>query len=58
MDDKKLQALIRKNMAKAERAKPKKKKLYDATLDATRPAEAPEDSEADEIFSEMKKRSF
>jgi hypothetical protein len=59
MDDKKLLALARKNAAKsAEIEKKRKKKTYDATLDVTRPEEPPEDSEADAIFREMKKREF
>jgi hypothetical protein len=59
MDDKKLLALARKNAAKAADIERKKKnKTYDATLDATRAPEAPEDSEADTIFREMKKREF
>jgi hypothetical protein len=59
MDDKKLLALARKNAAKsAEIEKKRKKKTYDATLDVTRPEEAPDDSEAEAIFREMKKREF
>jgi hypothetical protein len=59
MDDKKLIALARKNAAKsAEIEKKRKKKTYDATLDVTRPEEPPDDSEADAIFREMKKREF
>ena len=33
-------------------------KTYDATLDVTRPEDPPDDSEADAIFREMKKREF
>jgi hypothetical protein len=59
MDEKKLRALARKNAAKsADLEQKRKKKTYDATLDVTRPAEAPDDSEADAIFREMKKREF
>lgn len=59
MNEKQLQALIKKNSARAERAqKLKQKPAFDKTLDATRPADAPDDSEADEIFREMKKREF
>ena len=71
MNEKQLQALIKKTAAKAERAKPKRRPSYDATLDATRAAEgekkpdadtAPPEPDAlggaDEIFREMKKRSF
>jgi hypothetical protein len=59
MDNKKLLALARKNAAKsADIEKKRKKKTYDATLDVTRPPDAPDDSEADAIFREMKKREF
>lgn len=58
MNDKQLKALLRKNAAKAERAKPKPRPAYDATLDATRPAAPDDASEADEIFREMKRREF
>lgn len=59
MNEKQLQALIKKNAAKAERAqKQKQRPAFDATLDAVRPADAPNESEADEIFREMKKREF
>jgi hypothetical protein len=59
MDNKKLLALARKNAAKAaEVERKRKKKTYDSTLDATRPEEAPDDSEADSIFREMKRREF
>lgn len=59
MDHKKLIALAKKNAAKsADIEKKRKKKTYDATLDVTRPEEPPEDSEADAIFREMKKREF
>ena len=70
MNEKQLQALIRKTAAKAEKAKPKKRPSYDPTLDATRGADAeplapdttPGEQDtlggADEIFKEMKRRSF
>jgi len=58
MDQKKLLALARKNAAQAQRAQKKQRQLFDATLDATRPPEADETSEADQIFREMKKREF
>ena len=59
MDNKKLLALAKKNAAKAADVERKrKKKTYDATLDVTRPEEAPEDSEAESIFREMKRREF
>lgn len=68
MNEKQLQALIKKTAAKAEKAKPKKRPSYDPTLDATRgteaepkPAEGTEPDalgDANEIFKEMKRRSF
>lgn len=59
MNEKQLQALIRKNAARAERAqKQKQRPAFDATLDATRPTDAKDESEADAIFREMKKREF
>lgn len=58
MNDKQLQALIRKNAEKVARAKPKPRRAYDATLDATRPVEPGDTSEADDIFREMKRREF
>ena len=58
MDDKQLLALARKNAAKAQRAQTKPRPVYDATLEATRPPEAAEAGEAEEIFREMKRRDF
>jgi hypothetical protein len=58
MNDKQLQALIKKNMARAEQKKPKPRPAYDSTIDATRPSDASDSSEAEEIFTEMKKREF
>lgn len=57
MNEKQLLALARKNAAKAQ-AQAKAKRVYDATLEATRPPDAPEDSEAEQIFREMKRREF
>ena len=55
MDDRKLLALARKNAARAqEQAKPKRS--YDPTLDATRPSDAEDNTEAERIFREMKRR--
>jgi tRNA U54 and U55 pseudouridine synthase Pus10 len=59
MNEKQLQALARRNAAKAQNDVKKeiqRRKLYDATLEATRPVEPDED--AMEIFREMKKREF
>jgi len=53
-DDKKLEALARKNAAKAAKAKPNKRRQYDDTLQPERE----EDVELRDFFSEMKKRDF
>jgi hypothetical protein len=53
-DEQKLAALIRKNMAKAEKPKAMKKRRYDPTL----PPEVDDDPEHRAFFSEMKKREF
>ena len=56
MDDKKIIALARKNAAKAQQVQEKNRQKFDATLDATRPAERSADAER--IFKEMKRREF
>lgn len=54
-DDKKLEALARKNAAKAAKEKPAKRHRYDDTLGRdTEDA----DAEASSLFREMKKRDF
>lgn len=53
-DDQKLEALARKNAAKAAKAKVSGRRRYDSTL----PPEADEDLELRKFFSEMKKRDF
>lgn len=54
-EDEKLAKLIRKNVAKVEKAKPKARKRYDPTL----PADSTDDDiERREFFKEMKKREF
>ncbi len=62
MNEAQLKALLRKTQAAAERAKPKKARTYDATLDATRPkqtqAEVEAASDAADLFQQMKKREF
>jgi hypothetical protein len=62
MNDAQLQKLLKKTQAAAAAAKPKKKRTYDATLDATRPAKSEEDEAADadaaDLFQQMKKREF
>ncbi len=54
-DDEKLAALVRKNAAKAARAKRKVKRQYDNTLP---PETTEEDLDRRDFFSEMKKREF
>jgi hypothetical protein len=55
-DDAKLAALIRKNAAKAEKAKKQKAtRHFDDTLP---PETTPEDLERREFFQDMKKREF
>lgn len=57
MDEKQLEALVRKNTTKA--AAPKgKRRTYDATLEATRGADDDEDEERKRFFKEMKRREF
>ena len=62
MNEAQLKALLRKTQAAAAAAKPKKKRTYDATLDATRPPQSDEadaaDSDALDLFQQMKKREF
>lgn len=53
-DDKKLEALARKNAAKAAKAKTQKRHRYDDTL----PPEREEDADARALFEAMKKREF
>ena len=61
MNEAQLKALLKKTQAAAAR-KPKQKKSYDATLDATRPPQTPEEeaasSDALDLFQQMKKREF
>ena len=57
-DDKKLEALAKKNAAKAAanpaKGKPSRRRQYDNTL----PPEREEDTDLRDFFSEMKKREF
>lgn len=54
-EDERMAKLIKKNIAKAEKAKPKTRRKYDPTL----PAETTDDDlERRDFFSEMKKREF
>ena len=54
-DDERMAKLIKKNMAKAEKQKPKARKRYDPTLP---PDQTDEDIERRDFFSGMKKREF
>jgi len=54
-DEQKLAALIKKNAAKAAKAKRKVQRQYDTTLP---PETTDEDLERRDFFSEMKKREF
>lgn len=59
MNDKQLQALVRKNAAKAAKASQKRSAYTDPTLEATRgTSDTGDDSDAKKIFKEMKKREF
>jgi hypothetical protein len=53
-DDKKLEALARKNAAKAVKEKTQKRRRYDDTL----PREPEESLDTRHFFDEMKKRDF
>jgi hypothetical protein len=53
-DDRKLEALVKKNAAKVANAKPKTRRKYDDTLQQ----ETEEDGDSRSLFSEMKKREF
>jgi hypothetical protein len=54
-EDERLAKLIKKNIAKAAKAKPKTRKRYDPTLP---PDVTDDDIERRDFFSEMKKREF
>jgi len=54
-EDERMAKLIRKNVAKAAKAKPKTRRKYDTTLP---PETTDEDLERRDFFSEMKKREF
>lgn len=59
MNEKQLEALARKNAAKATKNMNKPRPSYDATLDATKgKAEESSAMEAQRMFKEMKKREF
>ena len=62
MNEAQLQKLLRKTQAQAAAKKPAKNRSYDATLDATRSARSEEEeaanSDAKDLFQQMKKREF
>jgi hypothetical protein len=58
MNAKQLEALARKNAAKAIKNTTKPRPSFDPTLDATRPKNADDTGEAERMFKEMKKREF
>ncbi len=53
-----MQALLRKTQAKAAQKAAKPKPSFDPTLEATRPKQTADESDASDIFREMKKREF
>ena len=57
VNEKQLQALIRKTMAKAEKTSKKSGSWADPTLSATQSTDR-DDDDAKKIFKEMKKREF
>ncbi|HEU4586247.1 MAG TPA: hypothetical protein VFT57_03295 [Gemmatimonadaceae bacterium] len=56
MNQKQLEALARKNAAKAA-AQPKRRRVYDATIEVTR-NETRDSAETTRLFKEMKRREF
>lgn len=58
MKDNQLKSLLKKTQAKAAQVKKPTKQAYDPTLQATRGNDERDDSEAKEIFKEMKRREF
>lgn len=58
MDEKQLAKLVKKTVAKASKPKATPRRTYDPTLDITRRPENARDTEAAELFEQMKKREF
>ena len=58
MNEKQLQALAKKNAAKAVKAEKRVRPTYDPTLEATKSPERENDSETQRMFKEMKRREF
>ena len=57
MNEKQIKALAKRNAAKAAKVKPASQRSYDDTVEKTRPADR-DDTDANRIFKEMKKREF
>ena len=57
MNEKQIKALAKRNAAKAAKVKPASQRSYDDTVENTRPSDR-DDSDANRIFKEMKKREF
>jgi hypothetical protein len=58
MDEKQLAKLVKKTVAKANKPKNGPRRTYDSTLDVTRRPETARDTEAAELFEQMKRREF
>lgn len=58
MKDAQLKALLKKTQQKASQVKKPTRQAYDPTLEATRSKVENDDSDAKEIFKEMKRREF
>ena len=58
MKDAQLKALLKKTQTKAAQVKKPTRQAYDPTLEATRSAVEADDTDAKDIFREMKKREF
>jgi hypothetical protein len=58
VDDKQLAKLVKKTVAKASKPKVPQRRTYDSTLDVTRRPQTEQDTEAAELFEQMKKREF
>ncbi|MBL0938251.1 MAG: hypothetical protein IBJ03_05125 [Gemmatimonadaceae bacterium] len=58
MKDAQLKALLKKTQQKATQVKKPTRQPYDPTLEATRSKQEADDSDAKEIFKEMKRREF
>ncbi len=58
MNEKQIRALARRNAARITKVKPEQQRKYDETLEATRPRDDRDRTDADRIFKEMKRREF